>query len=79
MTRHLRKDHTVFVLTIHSIGATGPDASVVSHHDTHDAALAEVLAAAGSPDHVRERDQFGGTIGSLNGRVFQASRTWSIR
>lgn len=64
-------------LTIHDIGrASDPAATTVSTHVDRAAAL-NTLFTMYRRDAVRGDDR-GGTIGSLTGRVFQASKTWRI-
>lgn len=66
------------ILTVHDIGrASDPAATVRTEHADADEAMAALIARHGV-DNVRGRDG-SGTIGSLTGRVFQASKTWSIR
>lgn len=65
-------------LTVSDIGRAGhADATVRSEHASIDAARSALVAEFGI-DHIRG-DATGGTIGSMSGRVFQASRTWVIR
>lgn len=66
-------------LTIAEIGRAGdPDAvERVEYPNALEAYYTGVLARFGA-EHVRGGTT-GGTIGSKNGRVFQASRTWSIQ
>lgn len=69
---------TDVTLTVHQIGRAGdPDATDRTTHPDVDAAFAALVARFGR-DQVRGGIT-GGTVGTLNGRVFQASRTWSIR
>jgi len=65
-------------LFIHEIGrASDPTATQTTVHESADHALVYLSDRFGA-DHVRGGTT-GGTIGGLNGRVFQASRTWAIR
>lgn len=68
----------IAVLTVHEIGRTGhSDATVTTRHpDPHAARTA--LFRQFDPNNIRG-DELGGTVGSLSGRVFQASHVWSIR
>jgi hypothetical protein len=65
-------------LTIHEIGrADKPDATERTEHVDVESAYQALVSRFGC-DQIRGGIT-GGTIGSLNGRVFQASRVWSIR
>jgi hypothetical protein len=67
----------VVTLTIHDIGrADQPDATVRTQHADASAAIASLIAAHGR-ESIRGDHRFG-TVGSLTGRVFQASKTWRI-
>ncbi|AXH46920.1 hypothetical protein I5G67_gp084 [Mycobacterium phage Aminay] len=66
----------IVTLTISEIGA--PAQTVTTEHPGASAAIAALIAQFGA-DSIRGRDVSGGTIGSKNGRVFQASKTWAIR
>lgn len=79
MVRKALGEDTVSVtLTMHEIGrASDPTATTRSRHPDMESAYG-LLCALFGPDSIRG-DRRSGTIGSLNGRVFQASRIWSIR
>jgi len=65
-------------LTIHDIGRAGHvDATELTWHDSAGEAQAYLVRRFGI-DHIRG-DLSGGSIGSLNGRVFQASKLWAIQ
>jgi hypothetical protein len=65
-------------LTVSEIGrADHPDATERSEHVDVDSARSALVARFGA-DHIRGAVTYG-TVGSRNGRVFQASRVWSIR
>lgn len=65
-------------LTVHDIGRTGdPAATLETQHIDRFTAYAVLVARYGR-DSIRSRDTWQGTIGSLTGRVFQASKTWRI-
>lgn len=61
-------------LTISCIGA--PDRTTVTEHPDADSARAALVDRFGTD--IRYRDEFSGTTGCLNGRIFQASNTWRI-
>lgn len=66
-------------LTIYDIGRAGQsDATVVTKHGSYDAALTALVVRYGGNDSLRHSSKHSGTIGSMSGRVFQASRTWRI-
>lgn len=65
-------------LTVHDIGRAGqPDATDRTQHVDAEAAFQALIARFGR-DAIRG-GVTGGTVGSLNGRVFQASKTWSVQ
>lgn len=65
-------------LQVHDIGrADDPTATTrTTHADAHAARMA--LNGQFGARHIRG-DANGGTVGSMTGTVFQASKTWSIR
>lgn len=68
----------MILLTVHEIGRAGhPDATATTVHTDHQAAILALYEKYGSSNIRGGADS--GTIGSVNGRVFQASRVWSIR
>ena len=63
-------------LTVVEIGA--PDRTVTTEHSDYYAALTALVERYGSGDTLRHRDKHNGTVGYVNGRVFQASKVWRI-
>lgn len=64
-------------LTVWDIGRSDPDATVRSEHADVNSAYDSLVSQFGS-EQLRGGIN-GGTVGSMTGRVFQASRVWSIR
>lgn len=68
----------MWILTISEIGRAGqPDSTVTTVHQTHYAAC-QALYGKYDPLSIRGGAN-SGTVGGLNGEVFQASHVWSIR
>lgn len=68
----------VWLLTVHDIGRAGQsDATETTVHKTHQEATT-ALYGKYDPRYIRGGTD-SGTIGMVNGKVFQASKTWTIQ
>jgi hypothetical protein len=65
-------------LTVHDIGRAGhPDATLTTTHSDKFVAYNVLVHRYGSAN-IRSRDTWAGTVGTMTGQVFQASKTWRI-